>query len=98
METTMITAQLSELLSESAHDFTSRRHQLWIDGQWTSPAEGRTFPTHDPGTGNLISEIAYADATDVDLAVRAARTALTSKPWAAASPADRGAMLGRLAD
>ena len=42
---------------------------------------GKTFPTIDPRTGDLIAHIAEADKEDVDIAVKAARRAFDHGPW-----------------
>jgi len=42
---------------------------------------GKTFPTLDPRTGEVIANVAEGDAKDVDLAVSAARKAFDEGPW-----------------
>lgn len=42
---------------------------------------GKTFPTLDPRTGEVIANVAEGDARDVDLAVSAARKAFDEGPW-----------------
>ena len=71
--------------------------RLLVDGTWREPATGRSLPTVDPATGAHLADIACADAADVDRAVTAARAALDG-PWATMTPADRGALLWRIAD
>lgn len=71
--------------------------RLLIDGAWVEPSSGGTFPTVDPATGAPLAEIAAGDAADVDRAVAAARRALDGE-WARMTPADRGALLWRIAD
>ncbi|MGL5819804.1 MAG: aldehyde dehydrogenase family protein [Phycicoccus sp.] len=66
--------------------------QLFIGGEWVDSATGRTFPTHDPATGDVLCDIAEAGPDDVDRAVGAARHALETT-WAATSPAERGELL-----
>ena len=44
-------------------------------------ATGKTFPTFDPRTGDVIANVAEGDAEDVDRAVKAARTAFDEGPW-----------------
>jgi len=43
--------------------------------------DGATMPVHAPATGNIIAHVPMSGATDVDLAVRAARAALPA--WSA---------------
>ena len=71
--------------------------RLLIDGAWVESSSGATFPTVDPATGATLAEIAAGDAADVDRAVAAARRALDGE-WARMTPADRGALLWRIAD
>ena len=44
-------------------------------------ASGKTFPTLDPRTGEVIAHVAEGDAEDVNLAVSAARKAFDEGPW-----------------
>lgn len=60
--------------------------------------EGGSFKTYNPATGEVIAKVAEASAKDVDLAVKAARKALESGPWARMDAADRGKLMFKLAD
>jgi len=42
---------------------------------------GKTFPTLDPRTGDVIAHIAEGDHEDVDRAVAVARKAFDHGPW-----------------
>ncbi|QFU90213.1 aldehyde dehydrogenase family protein [Amycolatopsis sp. YIM 10] len=70
---------------------------MHINGDFVRAADGRTFETFDPSTGERITEVAHAGAEDVESAVRAARLALDG-PWGALPAVERGRLLGRLAD
>ena len=72
--------------------------KMLIDGKWVDSASGKTFETINPATGDTICRIAEGDKADVDLAVKAARRALESKPWARMSAAARGRLVYKLAD
>ncbi|MDX6646259.1 MAG: hypothetical protein QOK40_1986, partial [Miltoncostaeaceae bacterium] len=86
------------LLSEAARAFASRGpHRLLIGGRWVDAADGATFPTTDPSTAEVITEVARAGAEDVDRAVAAARRALEG-PWSRISPAERSKLMNRLGD
>jgi aldehyde dehydrogenase (NAD+) len=52
--------------------------QFYIDGQWVSPNEVRDFLVINPATEEPIATISLGSATDVDLAVAAAKKALES--------------------
>jgi aldehyde dehydrogenase (NAD+) len=72
--------------------------KLFINNELADPAQGQTFATFNPATGEVLAEVAEASAADVDRAVKAARKALESGPWATLDAADRGRLLFCLAD
>jgi aldehyde dehydrogenase (NAD+) len=74
------------------------RKQLYIGGRWQDAVSNKRFPTINPATEEIIAEIAEGDAADIDLAVRAARTAFEDKSWARMSQRDRGKLLWRIGD
>jgi acyl-CoA reductase-like NAD-dependent aldehyde dehydrogenase len=94
----MTIAAPPEQLSDAARTFLQKsRHDLLIGGERTGAADGRTFETLDPATGEPIAVVAQAGAEDVDRAVGAARAAFEDGPWASMAAADRGALIERLA-
>jgi hypothetical protein len=82
----------------AASSFLAGKHQLLIDGKWVDAKSGKKFDVFDPATGQAIAAVAEADAADVDEAVKAARRAFESGPWARTSPADRCKLIWKLAD
>ncbi len=69
---------------------------LFIGGEWVEPAAGGRLATENPGTGEMLAEVAEAGAEDVAAAVAAARAAL---PGWRGMPADsRATLLWRIAD
>ncbi|MFP8942951.1 aldehyde dehydrogenase family protein [Streptomyces fenghuangensis] len=68
---------------------------LFVDGDFREAAGGRTFKTVSPSTEEVLTEVAHADAEDVDAAVAAARRAFTS--WSALPGAERAKYLFRIA-
>jgi aldehyde dehydrogenase (NAD+) len=75
-----------------------RETRLFINNDWVDPVEGKTFDTLNPATGEVIARVAAATAPDVDRAVKAARRALESGPWATMDAVERGRLLFKLAD
>jgi acyl-CoA reductase-like NAD-dependent aldehyde dehydrogenase len=72
--------------------------RLYIGGEWSGAASGRTFATENPATEETLAEVAEASIADVNRAVAAARAALGG-PWGREiSPRQRGLLLWRLAD
>ncbi|MCX5603172.1 aldehyde dehydrogenase family protein [Streptomyces phaeochromogenes] len=78
--------------------FESGPGQLFIGGQWREAADGARTDVFDPSTGQVVTTVAEASATDVDTAVRAARKAFDSGPWATMSGRERGRVLHRVAE
>jgi len=72
------------------------RYQLLIDGKFRAPHSGRYFPSINPATEATLTEIAEADAHDVDLAVRSARRAHRTV-WSKMPGRERGKYLYRIA-
>ncbi|KAL5813919.1 hypothetical protein ACOSQ4_024560 [Xanthoceras sorbifolium] len=72
--------------------------QNLIDGQFVDAASGKTFPTYDPRTGEVIAHIAEGDAEDINRAVAAARKAFDEGPWPKMTPYERSRILLRFAD
>ena len=74
----------------------AQAHALLIDGQDVPSAATRTV--YDPATGEPIAEVADATAADAERAVAAARAAFRSGVWSRITPAERAAVLDRMAD
>ncbi|PKA63104.1 Aldehyde dehydrogenase family 2 member B7, mitochondrial [Apostasia shenzhenica] len=55
--------------------------KLFINGQFVDSASGKTFPTLDPRTGEVIANVAEGDTEDINRAVKAARKAFDGGPW-----------------
>jgi aldehyde dehydrogenase (NAD+) len=71
---------------------------MFIGGKWVDSQSGKTFATQNPTNGETICHVAEGDKADIDLAVKAARKAFESGPWAKMTAADRGRLLNKLAD
>ena len=74
------------------------RTDVFIDGDFRPALSGEQFVTEDPARGRVLTEIAAGDAADIDLAVASARRAFDDGRWSRRSPAERKAVLLRLAD
>lgn len=68
----------------------------YVDGAFV--ATDRQFDNVSPVDGRLIAKVCEADAATVDRAVTAARRALHDGPWGKTTPAERAAVLHRIAD
>jgi phenylacetaldehyde dehydrogenase len=85
-------------LDRSVEEFIGAPRQMFINGQWTEAASGKTFDTPNPATGETLARIAEGDAEDIDRAVKAARKAFEEGPWSRMSPSERGRIIWRIGD
>lgn len=69
--------------------------KMLINGEWTDAASGKTFVTINPSNKEDVASVPLADKSDVDKAVKAARTAFSS--WSKLKQADRSAMMNKVA-
>ena len=90
-------ATLPDALSPEAREFAAGPHLHLIAGNREEAADGRTFTTLDPSTGEPIADVAQGGAAEIDRAVAAARAALESKAWGALPAAKRAALIHSLA-
>jgi aldehyde dehydrogenase (NAD+) len=67
----------------------------YIGGQWRAGHRAATLKDDDPYTGETLVEITIADQTDIDEAYQSAQRAQPA--WAAALPAERAAVMRRVA-
>ncbi len=83
---------------DNVSDFISRTHKMLINGKWVEAASGKTFPTFDPATGEVLSQVAEGDREDIDRAVKAARVAFETGPWSKMTASERGRAIWKLGD
>ena len=94
MSTAVSTAQIHNRVQE----FVSRPRKMFIDGKWVQAASGKTFPTYNPATGEVLAQVAEGDREDIDRAVKAARKAFESDAWADMTASQRGRLIWKLGD
>ena len=74
------------------------QNQAFINGKFVDAADGKTFDSVNPATETIITPIAEGNSEDIDRAVKAARRSFESGVWSRQSPAQRKAVLLRLAE
>src|ERR1700722_21003559 len=94
----MATTASASLLDQNVSKFIAKTHKMLINGKWVEAASGKTFPTYNPATGEVLSRIAEGDQEDINRAVKAARAAFDSGPWSKITPSERGRAIWKLAD
>ena len=90
-------ASIAPDINHAAAQFITKKGKILINNQWSDAASGKTFPTYDPSTGEVLAQVAEGDKADIDRAVKAARAAFNG-PWRKMSPSDRGKLVWKLAD
>jgi hypothetical protein len=72
------------------------RYDLFINGKFVAPKSGKYFESINPATEEVLSEVAEADASDVDAAVKSVRRAFNG-PWGKMKPSERSKYIFRVA-
>lgn len=78
--------------------FLNEEIKMFINGEFVSSISGKTFETYNPATEDVLAVVCEAQEEDVDVAVKAARFAFESGPWAEMTTAERAHLIYKLAD
>ncbi|MZR11675.1 aldehyde dehydrogenase family protein [Maritimibacter sp. DP07] len=73
-------------------------YKMFVGGNWVEADGGKRFDSDNPFTGRSWASIPHGTTADVDAAVAAAKSALTTGDWPAMSASQRGALLRKLGD
>jgi aldehyde dehydrogenase (NAD+) len=92
----LVNWEYSASLESTDHVKVASKYNLFIGGKFVEPHSKRWFETINPATEGTLSEIAEADAEDVDRAVREARRAY-DKVWRKLSGSERAKYIFRIA-
>jgi aldehyde dehydrogenase (NAD+) len=91
-----ITWEYAPSLESTDHVEIAPRYKLFIGGKFVDPHSKKWFETINPATEERLSEVAEADAEDVDRAVKEARRAY-EKVWRKLAPSERAKYIFRIA-
>ncbi len=94
MSATVTASQLHSHVQE----FLAKPRKMFIDGKWVEAASGKTFPTYNPATGEVMAQVAEGDREDINRAVKAARKAFDGGPWPEMTASERGRIIWKLGD
>lgn len=72
--------------------------RFYIGGEWAEPAGPGTIAVISPHTEKVVGRVPEGTPADIDRAVAAARDAFDNGPWPRMAPAERAAVVGKLAD
>ena len=85
-------------MDQRVEAYISTPRKMLINGKWVAAKSGKTFPTYDPSTGEVLAKVAEGDKADIDDAVKAARAAFEKGPWRTMTASERGKLMWKLAD
>ena len=94
----MATAAQTIVVDQNVNSFIAKSRRMLINGKWVDAASGKTFPTYNPSTGEVLANVAEGDKEDIDRAVAAARAAFKRGPWRKLAPSERARLMWKLAD
>jgi acyl-CoA reductase-like NAD-dependent aldehyde dehydrogenase len=86
------------LLREVEEFLSAEKLLPFVDGKYVQPAQLETFQTIDPGSGEVLAEVAACGAQEIEQAVQAADKAFRESSWAKLPANERAVFLHRLAD
>ncbi|MCE2516744.1 MAG: NAD-dependent succinate-semialdehyde dehydrogenase [Alphaproteobacteria bacterium] len=72
-------------------DPTLFKTDSYVNGEWVAAAGGKTFPIHNPATGELVADVADHGADTIRDAI--AKAAVAQKQWAARTAKDRAMLM-----
>ena len=89
----MATVLSSVRMDDKVTSYISKDRRMLINGKWVEAASGKTFPTYNPATGEVLARVAEGDREDIERAVKTARAAFETGPWSKMTPSERGRLL-----
>src|SRR4029078_7318572 len=92
----MSTATMEIPVHQNVLSFVGAPRKMLIGGRWLEAASGKTFPTYNPATGEVLAQVAEGNSVDVDRAVIAARNAFERGPWHRLTVSERGGVIWEL--
>lgn len=94
----MTTATERTPIHDQVRSFIGSSRNMLINGGWSDAVSGKTFPTYNPATGEVLTLVAEGNHADVDRAVLAARNAFERGVWRRLTASERGRLIWKLAD
>jgi aldehyde dehydrogenase (NAD+) len=80
----------------TSHVQLKEKYDLFIDGKWVKPSSGKYFDSINPSNEKKLAQVAHANSSDVDKAVKAAKKAYEGV-WGKMSGKERGKYIYRIA-
>jgi len=74
------------------------RDQAYINGHFVTAVDGATLPSVNPATRQVLANVTSCGEAEINNAVAAARASFNQGTWSQTSPAQRKAVLLKLAD
>lgn len=70
-----------------------RKFEMFIDGKWHQPVQGKRFVRHSPAHDVPVTDHAAGSSKDAELAINAARKAFDDGRWSSLSGGERAAIM-----
>lgn len=80
----------------TSHVALKKQYDLFIDGKFVKPNSRKYFKTINPADESVLAEVAHADSSDIDKAVKAARRAYNDV-WSKLPGSERAKYIYRIA-
>ena len=64
----MATAVSTTQMHSRVQEFVGKPRKMFINGKWAEAASGKTFPSYNPATGEVMAQVAEGDREDIDRA------------------------------
>ena len=61
----MATAVSTQMHSR-VQEFVGKPRKMFINGKWVEAASGKTFPSYNPATGDVMAQVAEGDREDIE--------------------------------
>src|ERR1700683_3730293 len=94
----MATATTVTHMDDSVTQYVAKPRKMLINGKWVESASGKTFPSYNPATADVLAQVAEGDVEDINRAVAAARAAFDKGPWSKMSASQRGRIIWKVGD
>lgn len=85
-------------VSDAARSFVARKHKMLIGEDWCDAGSGERIDIREPSTGEILTSVPAATASDAGRAVTQARAAFDDRRWRGLMPCEQERILHRLAD
>ena len=85
-------------IHENVRAFLNKPLKHLIDGKWVDSQSGKNFSVENPANGDILARVSQGGEEDINLAVKAARSAFEKGPWSRITASERSKLIYKLGD